>query len=170
MIRGWRWTAVSVLRPAIGSLLAMLVFCAVPVRADVSFGLRVGSMEIDTSTREDPDNLALFLAYPLDNRYVDLSLAGEISRSFSDGETRSRKDLEFESEALYLEVRTTSSLFVSLRGGYLRSNIITGNRSDRDDGFLVGGGVGFVAGRARFVLEYTAMGGDADFLSLGLHF
>ena len=152
-------------------LAACLLFAfAAPVAADVSFGLRLGTMEMDRSARDDPDNLALFLAFPLDNRYVDLSLGAEVSRSISDGKNRRGEDLEFESEALYLEVRTTSSMFVSLRGGYLRDKIIAGNRSHRDDGFLLGGGIGFVAGRARVRLEYTDMGGDADFLGLSLQF
>ncbi len=170
MSRQLRWSTVAVARPFVGGLLLTLSLCAAPAGADLSFGLRVGPMDIDEPARDDPDNLALFLAYPLENRYVDLSLGGEVSRSFNDGETRRGEDLEFESEALYLEVRTTSPLFVSLRGGYQQNKIISGKRSDRDDGYIIGGGIGFVSGRARFMLEYTDMGGDADFLSLGVQF
>ncbi len=157
--------------PAIAaSLLLPLLLLAAPVGADLSFGLRAGAMDVDVAARDDPHNLALFLAYQLDNRFIDLSLGGEVNRSYSDGETARGEDLEFESEALYLEVRTTSSLFVSLRGGYLRDKIVSGSRSQRDDGFLFGGGIGFVAGRARIRLEYTDMAGDADFVSLSLQF
>ncbi len=160
----------TVNRLAVFCLLLTLALFAAPADADVSVGLRIGEMEIDGKEREDPDNLALFLAYPLVNRYVDLRLAGEVSRSFSDGETNRGEDLEFESEARYLEVKTTSSLFVSLRGGYLRSNIVTAGDSDRDDGILIGGGLGFVSGRARILLEFTDMDGRADFISLSLQF
>ena len=154
---------------AIGLLLA-LTLPAAPSSADLSFGLRAGTMDVDADVTEDPDNLALFLAYQLDNRYVDLSLGAEVNRSYSDGENSRGDDLEFESEALYLEVRTTSSLFVSLRGGYLRDEIVSDNRSRRDDGFLFGGGIGFIAGRARIRLEYTDLAGDADFFSLSIQF
>ncbi len=163
-----RRPAAAVARSLVAGL--VLPLFATPAGAELAFGLRVGSMAIDAPTRDDPDNLALFLAYPLANRYVDLRFAVELGRSFSDGETRRGEDIEFESEALYLEARTTSSLFVSLRGGYLRDKVVRGSRSHRDDGFLVGGGLGFVAGRARFLLEYTDMAGDADFISLSLQF
>jgi hypothetical protein len=127
-------------------------------------------MMVDVSSASNPGNMAVYLGFQLDTQLADISLAGEVNRSFSKGETRGGGDLEFESEALFLRIRTTSSLFVSLRGGYVRDKIVTGRDARRDDGILLGGGIGVVSGRTRILIEYTSVAGDADFLSLGLEF
>ena len=157
-------------RPITVVLLIATSLLTFPAGADWSLGLRTGAMDVDVAGRDDPVNLAIFADYQIDNRLVDLSLGGEVNRSISDGKTRAGADLEFESEAVYAEIRTTSSLYVSLRCGYLQDKIIIGNDTRRDEGFLVGGGIGFVSGRARIRFEYTNMAGDADFLSLSLQF
>ncbi|TNF91077.1 MAG: hypothetical protein JSU67_07130 [Gammaproteobacteria bacterium] len=122
------------------------------------------------STTSNPKNLAVYAGFQLDNRRADTSLMAEVNRTFSKGEARGGGDLEFESEAIFLRVRTTSSLFVSLRGGIVQDKIIVDSDSRRDDGFLLGGGVGVVSGRTRIELEYTSIAGDANFLSLNIEF
>ena len=125
----------------------------------------------DVASAANPRNLAAYFGFQLDNQLADISLAAEINRSVKSGRMRGGDDLEFESRALYLRVRTTSSLFVSLRGGYVRDRIVVdGASSERDQGFLIGAGLGVVAGRTRILLEYSSIAGDADFLSRNLEF
>ena len=151
-------------------LFLVLCLLVAPAHADFYLGLRLGDMNIDGPTRENPTNAALYLGYQLDNRLADVSIAAEVNRSTRRGETRSGEDLEFESEAIYVEVTTTSSLFATFRTGYLYDNIVIDDRSDRGSGLLLGAGIGFVSGSARFRLEFTRMAGDADFISLGVQF
>jgi len=143
---------------------------ALPVCAEMFFGMKTGSMMVDVSTDKNPWNLALNLGYRLDTRLADLSLAGEVNRTVREGETRRGEDMEFESEAIYLVYRTPRSLFVSLRGGIAWDKVIIDGKSSRDDGLLLGAGFGIVAGKTLIQIEYTSIAGDANFLSLSLEF
>ncbi len=152
------------------AMLCSLTLLAAPANAELFGGIRLGAVNLDVDAAGDPKNLALYLGFQVPNQLADISLAGEVSRSFDAGKTRRGGDLEFESEALYLVVRSTSSLFVSLRGGFVRDKVVTDRGTQRDDGFLFGGGVGVVSGRVRILLEYTSIADDADFLSLNFEF
>jgi len=138
--------------------------------ADVFFGIKAGSMNVDVPAKKNPRNMAAHLGFQLDNRRADFSLMGEFNRTFSAGEARGGGDLEFESEAIFLRVRTANSLFVSFRGGIVQDKIIIDGDAQSDDGILLGGGIGVVAGRTRIQLEYTSIAGDANFLSLNIEF
>ena len=153
-----------------GVLLVPALLLVTPARAEVFLGLKAGSMDVDVPARKNPWNMAAHLGFQLDNRRADTSLMFEINRSVSRGEVRGGGDLEFESEAVFLRVRTTSSLFVALRGGIVQHEISVDGDSRSDDGLLLGGGVGFVSGSSRIQLEYTSYAGDADFHSLNIEF
>ena len=158
--------------PVVRSLFLLLgLLLATQSSADLFGGVRLGSATVDVASTANPRNLAAYLGFQLDNQLADISLAAEINRSVKDGRMRSGGDLEFESRAVFLRVRTTSSLFVSLRGGYVRDRItIDGATSARDEGLLLGAGLGVVAGRTRILLEYGSIAGDANFLNLSLEF
>jgi len=150
-------------------LLAACLF-TLPASAEMFFGMKAGLMRVDVPSDKNPKNLALNLRYQLDTQLADLSLAGEINRTVSDGETRQGEDLEFESEAIYLMWKTPRSLFVSLRGGIAQDKVIIDNKESRDDGLLLGAGFGMNIGKSIMQIEYTYIAGDADFLSFSLEF
>ena len=152
------------------TILFIAILFAVPAQGDVFIGAKVGRMLVDTPSSKDPTNTAVILGYEIDSMLADFSLVGEINRTMSSGKTNQGDELEFESEAIYLVWKTTRSLFVTLRGGVVQNEIITGSTSNRSDGILVGGSVGIVMGRTRLQIEYTSYAGDANFLSLGLEF
>jgi len=127
-------------------------------------------MMVDVPSDKNPKNYALNLGYKLDTQFANLNLVGELNRTIRKGKTRQGGDLEFESDAIYLVLKTPRSLFVSLRAGIVRDKIITGSNSRRDDGILFGGSFGIVAGKTLIQIEYTTIAGDADFLSLSLEF
>lgn len=152
--------------------LLLVVFCLLASNADAEFflGFKLGTVRVDVSTEVNPRNLAVDLGYRLDTGIADLSLAAEASRSVTDGETSKGADLEFQSEAVYLFGKTTRSSFLSYRVGYVRDKIIRGNRTRRNDGWLLGAGIGVVIGKTLLHLEYTEIAGDAQFFSIGLDF
>lgn len=151
-------------------LLSAAQLLTAPARAELLLGIKAGRMDIDMPARNNPWNIAAHLGFQLDNRRNDLSLVGEVNRTVDEGRVRGGGDLEFESEAVFLRARTTSSLFASFRFGIVRYEIVTDGDSRGDDGLLLGGGVGVIAGRTRIQLEFTSMGRDADFLSLNIEF
>jgi hypothetical protein len=150
-------------------LLAACLF-ALPVSADMFFGMKAGSMMVDVASDKNPRNLALNLRYQLDTQLADLSLGGEVNRTMHEGETRRGEDLEFESEAIYLLWKTPRSLFVSFRGGIARDKVIIDNNESKDDGLMLGAGFGVIVGKSIMQIEYTSIAGDADYLSFSLEF
>jgi hypothetical protein len=152
------------------AVLVAATLLSLPAVGDVLTGIRFGTMMVDLSSTRNPRNLAVYLGYRIDTNLANLSIVGEVNRSVIDGKSRNEGDLEFESDAVFLVLKTTRSMFVSLRGGYVRDRIVTDIRTRSDDGLLLGVGIGGVAGRSRFMIEYTSLAQDGDFLSLGLEF
>jgi len=149
-------------------LVIMLV--AVPAAADPFTYVRLGGVNVEGSSRDNPLNLALNFGYELDSYVADLSLVAEINRSIDDGEANHGGDLEFESNGLYLIYKSTRSLFVTGRIGVVENKIIKRGNTERSDGFALGGGIGVVIGRTRLQLELTSYTGHAKFFTLGLQF
>ena len=152
------------------TILVSALLLSFPAAGDLFAGIRAGTMTVDVPSSRNPLNLAFNLGYGIDTNLADLSIVGEVNRSVIDGKSRHEGDLEFESDAVFLMIKTTRSLFVSLRGGYVRDRVITDAGSDGNSGLLLGFGIGGVAGRTRILIEYTSMAQDADFLSLGIEF
>lgn len=149
-------------------LVTMLI--AVPAAADPFTYVRLGGVNVEGSSRNNPLNLALNIGYELDSYVADLSLAAEINRTIDDGEANHGGDLEFESNGLYLIYKSTRSLFVTGRIGVVENKIIKRGNTEHSDGFALGGGIGVVIGRTRLQLELTSYTGHARFFTLGLQF
>lgn len=152
------------------ALLLLLSLVAAPASAEIYTYVKLGSMDVDVSSRDNPVNLAIDIGYDLDSDFADMSVEAEINRSIDPGKTRGGDDLEFESNGVYLVVRTTRSLFATLRVGIVANEIIEGSSSSQDNGIAIGGSVGIVIGRTRLQIEYTSIAGDASFFSVGMAF
>lgn len=149
-------------------IVAMLF--AIAADADSLVYLKLGNMNLDGKQKDHPLNLALNLGYELDNYVADFSIAAEINRSVDDGKLKSGGDLEFESNGVFLVYKSTRSLFVIGRIGYVENKIIERGSAERSNGVSLGGGIGVYIGRARVQLEFVSYAGDANQLSLGLQF
>lgn len=141
-----------------------------PAYADILIGAKIGKMIVDVPSNKNPTNIAATFGYEIDTRLADLSVVGEVNRTMHSGETSQGEDLKFSSEGVYLVWKTTRSLFVTLRGGVVQNEIFEGEVSNKSDGILFGGSVGFVVGRTRMQVEYTTYAGDANFLGFGIEF
>lgn len=154
-------------------LLLLPVIClllSMPARGEIQLGVAAGRMSVDVASRSAPWNLALSLSYPLDTRLVNLRVLAEINRTASRGETRDGNDLEFESDGVFLELKSNRPVYYTLRGGIVEHRVIGSGDGRAEQGFALGGGIGVISGRTRIVVEYTRYDGEADFLSLGLKF
>ena len=157
----------GLLRSAI--FLATLMIAA-PAAADAFTYARLGKVNVEGSSKDNPLNLALNLGYELDSYVADLSIAAEINRTIDDGEANRSGKLEFESNGLYLIYKSTRSLFAVARIGLVENKIIKRGNTARSNGFALGGGIGVVIGRTRLQLELTSYTGHAKFFTLGLQF
>lgn len=141
-----------------------------PVSAELFMGVKIGTMNVDGESRSDPKNYALNLGYELDTLVAPLSVVGEINRSFDKGKTNSGESLEFESNGIYLELKTTRAVFASLRVGIVQTEIIEGSDSNSEEGLTIGAGVGVIVGKTRFKVEYINLAGEAEFINLSMEF
>ncbi len=151
-----------------GFILAMMF--APTLAADPFTYVKLGSMNVDGPQKDHPFNLALSLGYELDSYVADFSVAAEVNRSIDDGEYRNGGDIEFESNGLFFIYKSTRSLFVVGRVGYVENKTIIRGHTSRDDGIALGGGLGIVIGQTRLHLEFVSYAGDANHISLGLQF
>lgn len=159
------------LRGIIGStLLLWAAIIAAPVAADVFTYAKLGKVNVEGVTRQDPLNLTLNLGYEMDSYLADLSLAAEFSRSIDSGKSSRGDDLEFESNGLYLVYKSTRSLFASFRLGVVDYKTIKGSAVRENDGISLGYGIGIVIGRTRLQIDYTLFPGEEDQITLGLQF
>jgi len=152
------------------TLFFVTLLLAVPAAADAFTYVRLGGVNVEGSSRDNPLNLALNFGYELESYVADLSLAAEINRSIDDGEANRGGELEFESNGIYLVYKSTRSLYVVGRIGVVENKIIKRGNTERSDGFALGGGIGVVVGRTRLQLELTSYTGHAKFFTLGLQF
>ncbi len=143
---------------------------AAPAAADAFTYVKLGGVNVEGSSKDNPLNLALNFGYELDSYVADLSIAAEINRTVDDGEANRGGGLEFESNGLYLIYKSTRSLFAVARIGLVENKIIKRGNTERSDGFALGGGIGVVIGRTRLQLELTSYTGHAKFFTLGLQF
>jgi len=149
------------------SLLVVLLL-APPAAGEVFVGAKIGWMRVDTPTDSSPINAAFDFGYQIDTSLANLTLAGEINRTISSGKTNRSNDLKFKSDGMYLIYKTNKALYWTVRGGVVRDKIVADTTSDRKAGLSVGGGFGGVVGEVRIQIEFTAIAGDANFLSIGL--
>lgn len=148
----------------------MAITFAPPIAADPFTYVKLGSMNVDGPQKDHPLNLALSVGYELDSYVADFSVAAEVNRTIDDGEYRNGGDIEFESNGLFFIYKSTRSLFVVGRVGYVENKTIIRGHTSRDDGIALGGGIGVVIGQTRLHLEFVSYAGDANHISLGLQF
>jgi hypothetical protein len=153
----------------IAMLLSALTFTA-PVLGETFVGIKLGSISLDEAHGSRPKNYALNLGYEFDTLGLNMSIVGEINRTMDKGETRQGDSLEFESDGIYLMLKSSRRVFASLSVGYVENKTITASETRRGYGLALGGGVGVNIGRTRMQLQYTSLADDADFLSLSLDF
>ena len=177
LLRGIEWLySCSAVHTVVRTYLrqcALMVFTVImsePLQGGLLVGVKTGPLKVDVPSTSEPLNLAVNLGYELDTHLADLSLTGEINRTVSSGVSSLGDDLEFESKGIYLVYKSTWPLFVTLRSGMVKNEIIAGSQSRKGDGLSLGGGIGIVAGKALLQIEYTWIAGDANFLSFGLQF
>ena len=137
--------------------------------ADVYFGAKTGPMFVDASGADDPINTAFMIGYEQGFVVGDIGIEGEISRTTEDGEVGGQ-ELDVDTEALYLTLRTAGPIYVKARAGYLQEEVSVGKNSTDDSGTSYGIGVGFGLGLAQIEVEFTQVEEDIDFLSVGIKF
>jgi len=79
------------------AIIIVTMLIAAPAVADPFTYVRLGGVNVEGTSRDNPLNLALNFGYELDSYVADLSLAAEINRTIDDGEANRGGDLEFES-------------------------------------------------------------------------
>ena len=126
--------------------LICIYLVAWPAGADGFIGMRMGPVWTDVSADKNPRNLALNAGYQINTFLSDLSIGVEASRTLIEGELGNGGDLEFETESICLFGRTSRSLFLCYRAGLVRYDRIRDHDTHSDDGLLLGGGFGIVAG------------------------
>ena len=101
--------------------------------------------------------------------FGDLAFEGEITRTVSKGDLFGQ-DVEVETEALYVALRTAGPVYFKGRVGTLQETVIVGSNSGTDSGTSFGVGVGFSLGLAQLELDLTHIETDITYLSLGVVF
>jgi len=147
----------------------LLLFAPFTV-ADPFLGLKLGLMDMDENVKQDPFNIALNAGYSLDTWVADFSFVAEYNHTANKGKSRQQEDLELNASSLYLLWKTNRSMYISLRGGAVRNEIVEGGDSQSHAGLLLGAGIGQVIGKSRLQIEYTYLAGDANFVGIGLEF
>jgi len=153
----------------IAVVLGSLLFTA-SAMADPFIGLKLALMNMDEEVKEDPMNIAVNFGYSLDTWVADLSVIAEHSQTVDSGRTRQGEKLELNANAVYVLWKTTRSMYVSLRGGAVKNEIMEGGDSQYNSGLLLGAGIGQVIGRTRLQVEYTSLAGDTRFFGISLEF
>lgn len=151
------------------SLLVIAMLAVTPVWGDVFLGARVARMDV-AKPAEDATNLGLLLSRDLDVFYADFGIVAEITRTAKEGETRDGRDLQIETNALYVKVKTPGTIYVNLRGGIMQERLKTGSSTDSEHAFSWGGGLGANVGKTRIELNFTEGGARVDYLSIDVQF
>ena len=146
------------------------IFLAMPVNADVFLGVKAGPVKTDQPTAEDPLNVALALCIDLDTMLFDFGVTAELTRSASDGDTRSGADIEAETDAVYLTVKSPGTFYVKFRTGYMQEEVTVDGSSSRHSGLAWSAALGLNVGKARIELGHTLGSDETEYISVGVQF
>ncbi|MDH3453147.1 MAG: hypothetical protein OEN20_12080 [Gammaproteobacteria bacterium] len=152
----------------VAAVLVTTILITVPAAGDVFLGVNAGRMDVGRSGA-GATNLGLTLSSDLDVLHLDLGVAAELTRTAISGETRGG-DIDVDTNALYVTVKTPGTVFVRLRGGFMNETVRVGRSSDSDSEFSWGAGLGANIGKVRVALGYTTGWGAVDYLSFGVQF
>lgn len=155
-------------------LLALAV--SLPAQAEFYFGAKTGPMMFDAdAVTTDPTNTGIMAGYEIPLLIGDLGVEAELTTTVSDGEFTTvtgsgitTRDVDINTQALFVAFRTAGPLYVKAKTGMVNvdSDFVEEDGTDSAVGF----GVGFGIGILQLELEYTKIGSDVDFVSLGIQF
>ncbi len=158
---------VRTLRPCLPVFLLLLANVAI---ADTFVGAKLASADIDGPDRGNPFTAAFVIGRALDTWIADLSLVAEFSQTVADGKSAQGDKLAFNSNAVYLLSKSTRSMYFSLRGGLVQTEVVEAGDSDYQTGLLLGAGVGQVVGKTRVQIDYMSLAGEAEYFGISLEF
>ena len=147
-------------------LVAFFGLASTAYATGVTFGAKMGPMQLDIPGADDPTNAGVAVGYELSVVLGDLGFEGEFTTTMDEG-SANNKDIEVDTVGIYATYRTPGTVFVKARGGFVNWDI-NGIADDTDTS--LGIGLGFSLGLIKFELEYTQISDDIDFVSLGVQF
>lgn len=121
-----------------------------------------GLMDHDAAGGDDAVNLGIGGGYRLGG-YVSAEF--DYTTTFIDGETPSGRDWEVDTLSAYAAMRSNTP--VKLKGKMGITNIDTGGKDDWE--LSVGIGLGFWTSSGLLEVEFTQLGDDLDFFSVGMN-
>ncbi len=140
------------------------IFAAGPAMAgDIYFGAKAGPMMIDGP---DPTNASVMLGYELGVVAGDLGIEGELGTSIDEAGNGG----EVDTAGAYLAFRSAGPIYLIAKGGAAWRDEMHTRDPGQDSSASLGLGVGFSVGLAQFEAEFTRIGDDANYLTLGVRF
>jgi hypothetical protein len=138
---------------------------------DWIFGAKTGPVMFDVSGISDATNTGVMVGYEQGVVLGDLALEGEYTTTTGSGELNN-KDVDVNTKAIYLALRTAGPFYFKAKGGYLKVDGDIGASSISDSGASYGVGFGLGLGIVQFELEYTqtSLEDTMAFASLGVQF
>ena len=116
------------------------------------------------SGADDITNAGVVVGYDIGAVVADLALEGEITTTVDDS------DVEIDTQALYLAIRTGGPIYLKAKGGFINEEVSGPGGSESDSGVSYGVGLGFGIGIAQLELEITTIEADVVFFSVGAQF
>ena len=147
-------------------LISVFTFASTTYAEGLTFGAKMGPMQLDISGADDPTNAGVTVGYELGVVLGDLGFEGEFTTTMDEGSVNNQ-DVEIDTVGIYATYRTPGFVFVKARGGFVNWDI-NGVADDTDTS--LGIGLGFDLGLIKFELEYTQISDEIDFVSLGVQF
>lgn len=133
------------------------------------FGANTGMMDVDVPGVSNPTNIGLMAGYEIGVGVGDIAFEGEITRTLSPGSFLGA-DVEVETEALYVALRTAGPVYFKGRLGTLQEEVRIGSTSGSETGSSVSLGVGFSLALVQLELDMTVVEEDVTYFSVGVVF
>ena len=150
-----------------------LTFLLISTHAHASgltFGAKVGPMQLDVSGTDDPTNAGVAVGYEFGVGLGDLGFEGEFTTTVKDGKIGG-KNLNIDTVGAYATYRSPGIVYLKGRVGYVGWDAAQtlGDSAD-DTSASFGLGLGLSLKVVKFELEYTQIDDNIDFISLGILF
>lgn len=136
-------------------------------------GVKLGLVKLDVSGADDATNGGLVLGYEFaGDDSMRIAVEGEFTTALSDGDVTGGGNWDMNTAALYAAIRMGGEAYLKLKAGVVNANesgaiVLTDNT-----GGSYGIGAGMKIGDGEIEAEYTILGENIDFLSIGynIHF
>ena len=136
----------------------------------LTFGAKVGPMQLDVSDTEDPTNAGVTIGYEFGLGLGDLGFEGEFTTTVKDGKIGG-ENLKIDTVGGYATYRSPGFIYLKGRVGYVAWDAAqTLGESDKDSSGSYGLGLGVSLKVVKFELEYARIDDQIDFISLGILF